>query len=354
MKRKILCLLLALALLAGCASAAERWQEQYDLGMRYLTEGSFDEALAAFTDAIAVDPNRPETYLQRAEAYLALGMVNEALADYETARSLDGGAAAWAGMVEVYIQQEDYETAQRVLDEALALYPEDAALAELQARLEQLMIPEPGSDEFLEAAAAHLDTAAIFTGVSLNGIPASQASMESFLPMLPYYQMGNFTNNPDLGITLSGDYDYFMAHRDNEETYASLMTITVMRYDDTEPRRPAIWLDEGQLAGIQPEDTLATALEKLGFTPEEIQWLAGCTYIGLAEQADGGVRLSVSLPGENANDAQSSCALSIGDQTGVSSTFTFVMNPAERHADTPVVNGDARLIELQVFNPNAA
>ena len=106
MKRKILCLLLALALLAGCASAAERWQEQYDLGMRYLTEGSFDEALAAFTDAIAVDPNRPETYLQRAEAYLALGMVNEALADYETARSLDGGAAAWAGMVEVYIRQE--------------------------------------------------------------------------------------------------------------------------------------------------------------------------------------------------------------------------------------------------------
>ena len=170
MKRKILCLLLALALLAGCASAAERWQEQYDLGMRYLTEGSFDEALAAFTDAIAVDPNRPETYLQRAEAYLALGMVNEALADYETARSLDGGAAAWAGMVEVYIRQEDYETAQRVLDEALALYPEDAALAELQARLEQLMIPEPGSDEFLEAAADHLDTAAIFTGVSLNGI----------------------------------------------------------------------------------------------------------------------------------------------------------------------------------------
>ena len=59
MKRKILCLLLALALLAGCASAAERWQEQYDLGMRYLTEGSFDEALAAFTDAIAVGPNRP-------------------------------------------------------------------------------------------------------------------------------------------------------------------------------------------------------------------------------------------------------------------------------------------------------
>ena len=354
MKRKILCLLLALALLAGCASLEERWQEQYDLGMRYLTEGSFDEALAAFTDAIAVDPNRPESYLQRAEAYLALGMVNEALADYETARSLDGGAAAWAGMVEVYIQVEDYDTAQSVLEEALALYPDDPALAELQARLEQLMIPEPGSDEFLEAAAAHLDTAAIFTGVSLNGIPASQASMESFLPMLPYYQMGNFTNNPDLGITLSGDYDYFMAHRDNEETYASLMTITVMRYDDTEPRRPAIWLDEGQLAGIQPEDTLATALEKLGFTPEEIQWLADCTYIGLAEQTDGGVRLSVRLPGENANDAQSSCALSIGDQTGVSSTFTFVMNPAERHADTPAVNGDARLIELQVFNPNAA
>ena len=83
--------------------------------------------------------------------------------------------------------------------------------------------------------------------------------------------------------------------------------------------------------------------------------MAGRLYLHRTCRASGWRGAAERPPsGENANDAQSSCALSIGDQTGVSSTFTFVMNPAERHADTPVVNGDARLIELQVFNGNAA
>ena len=56
MKRKhlfaLILLLLMVSILAGCQSTADRWQEQYDLGMKYLSEGNYDEAVIAFNAAI--------------------------------------------------------------------------------------------------------------------------------------------------------------------------------------------------------------------------------------------------------------------------------------------------------------
>lgn len=81
-KRLWVCLLLGAALaLAGVACTREGedpWQQQYDLGAKYLTQESYQEAVVAFEAAIAIDPNRPEAYLQGALAYEALGQVEEA------------------------------------------------------------------------------------------------------------------------------------------------------------------------------------------------------------------------------------------------------------------------------------
>lgn len=55
------------------AEAELRWQEQYDLGSRYLSEGNYEAAVLAFRAAIDIDPKRPEPYLGAAEAYVALG-----------------------------------------------------------------------------------------------------------------------------------------------------------------------------------------------------------------------------------------------------------------------------------------
>lgn len=64
------------------------WQEQYDLGIRYLSEGNYEEAIIAFTAAIDIDPKRPEAYQKAAEAYEAIG-------DSEAAREiLEKGYAA--------------------------------------------------------------------------------------------------------------------------------------------------------------------------------------------------------------------------------------------------------------------
>ena len=74
MKRITAFLLTALLLLSLVACGGKgTWQEQYDLGMRYLNEGNYQEAVIAFTAAIEIDAKRPEAYLGAAEAYVGLG-----------------------------------------------------------------------------------------------------------------------------------------------------------------------------------------------------------------------------------------------------------------------------------------
>ena len=142
MKRGI-CLLLALLLLAGCGgaeSAVAGWQEQYDLGIQYLSEQNYSEAILAFTEAIAIDPNRPELYVGRAQAYIASGETAEnlaaALADYEKAQELGYTAAdLWLGLADICIRQGDYDKAREVLEEGLAATGGDP---DIQAKLDEL------------------------------------------------------------------------------------------------------------------------------------------------------------------------------------------------------------------------
>lgn len=87
MKKKVDLLLtsvvcMTLVLLSACRQVAPvetagagtlTWQEQYDLGVRYLSEGNYEEAIIAFTAAIDIDPKQPETYLGLANAYIGAG-----------------------------------------------------------------------------------------------------------------------------------------------------------------------------------------------------------------------------------------------------------------------------------------
>lgn len=81
----VLALALIVSLLTGCGSGTggSTWQDQYDLGMLYLSEGNYEEAIIAFTAAIELDPKRPEAYEKAAEAYEALGDMDSAWAVLE-------------------------------------------------------------------------------------------------------------------------------------------------------------------------------------------------------------------------------------------------------------------------------
>ena len=95
MKRIIsLFLTLVLALgLVSCGVSGDSWQEQYDLGVRYLSEGNYEEAIIAFTAAIEIDPNRAEAYVGRGDAYIGSGETEEnlSLGDHKSESPGSGG-----------------------------------------------------------------------------------------------------------------------------------------------------------------------------------------------------------------------------------------------------------------------
>ncbi|MBR4211642.1 MAG: tetratricopeptide repeat protein [Oscillibacter sp.] len=163
--KKIICVLLAAVLLAvqcGC-SAEARWRKRYDTGVRYMSEGNYQEAILAFRAAIEIDPRNADAYRMLAALYTRQGnpeAAAEVLADGEAqtgspalserleelrrgasqeqyanglraAADGDDGAAAAAfqaaiawnqeniesyqALAELYVRQGDYDAAAEVL-----------------------------------------------------------------------------------------------------------------------------------------------------------------------------------------------------------------------------------------------
>ena len=143
-KRIFPILLILIVLLCSCSkSQAAQWQEQYDLGTRYLSEGNYEEAIIAFTAAIEIDPNRAEAYVGRGDAYIGRGETEENLAaamvDYETALELDETlVSAWLSLAEVLVQQGNLDRAIEILQQGV----EATGDSGLQQRLEELQTPQ--------------------------------------------------------------------------------------------------------------------------------------------------------------------------------------------------------------------
>ena len=170
------CLLMAL-LLCACGSSG-KWQEQYDLGVRYRNDGSGEEAVAAFTEAIALDPERAEGYLGRADAYAALAEKREGGAQRDAFRSA----------------AEDYVRAME-LGESEADYGEKAADAFFRAGAYEKAAPyyerifetsgdsfgleqvsrATGDEEYLQALCEGWPEAALHSYGELLGADGSQA-----------------------------------------------------------------------------------------------------------------------------------------------------------------------------------
>ena len=139
--------LVMLLVLCGCGKkdGETTWQEQYDLGVRYLSDGNYEEAIIAFTAAIEIDPRRAEAYVGRGSAYIGAGETVKNLAaaqaDYEKAIELDDtNAEAYLGLADVYIRQGEYDEAANILGRGLEAVGEDAEIA---AALEELTEREP-------------------------------------------------------------------------------------------------------------------------------------------------------------------------------------------------------------------
>ena len=141
--RKLFSILLAflLLLLCGCqketvapnwaaaenkASApsadADGWQEKYDLGVRYLNDGNYEEAAIAFTAAIKIDPKNPDAYSARGGAYLSMAQESGDAAQY--AQAADDLKQAGA------LGDESAERRERLAEAYIALGDEEGAEGE--------------------------------------------------------------------------------------------------------------------------------------------------------------------------------------------------------------------------------
>ncbi len=123
----VLCLVVILTACSQANAPAEdvsvktpTWQEQYDLGVRYLSEGNYEEAIIAFTVAIEIDPKQAAAYIGRGDAYIGSGETENNLAaaqaDYEKVIELNETIAeAYLGMAKIYIFQGKHELALGIL-----------------------------------------------------------------------------------------------------------------------------------------------------------------------------------------------------------------------------------------------
>lgn len=138
-KAKVLCILLMLlGLLSACSAhseaaaekAAPTWQSQYDLGVRYLSNGNYEEAILAFNAAIEIDPKNAETYEQRGNAYWELAQNaqgSEQTEAYRCAAEDYESAMKWGSETDVlyrraadsYYGAQDYEKAESYYEKLL-------------------------------------------------------------------------------------------------------------------------------------------------------------------------------------------------------------------------------------------
>ena len=155
MKKFIVLFTMVILLLGLCACAAAQlgtpgdepsqaptWQELYDMGVRYLSEGNYEEAILAFTAAIDIDPKRAEAYVGRGDAYVLSGETEDNLsaakADYEKAIELDeSSAVAYLGLADVYIRQGEYEKALEILQEGLSKTDDNQKIADKIEEIER-------------------------------------------------------------------------------------------------------------------------------------------------------------------------------------------------------------------------
>lgn len=294
MKRVFLGLLASLLFLTACEEKTmPTWQEQYDLGMRYLSEGSYEEAIIAFTAAIEIDPMRAPAYVGRGDAYIDSGETEEnfaaALADYEQALTLDDSIeTAYLGIAGIYVHQGEREKALEILRAGLEKVGNSAAIAEWLSELEA----EDSSPEISIAGEDRSEMARLlqegggeelfsieefsFYGADYHGLTLENAEMILNQNGLKTYSSDDNSitgsksksiepNAPDLYQCINVSHENgIVTHWYCFKTY---------REDGITP------LNTG-LRNICIKDSLETVLRKLGFTnAQEIAQLAKDYYI---------------------------------------------------------------------------
>ena len=120
--KKLLCLLVALALFLPSLAGAQNVQAFVDKGMENSQKGRYDQALKDFNDALKIKPRDPALLTYRGVVYYAKGQTVMAMKDFNQALEIDpkfGRAHYQLGMI--YENQEKYAQAVTEMKKANSL-----------------------------------------------------------------------------------------------------------------------------------------------------------------------------------------------------------------------------------------
>ncbi len=104
-----------------------------------MEEGRYEEAIAEFDEAIALDVDLAVAYVGRGNAHGELGNLQQAIFDYDRAIDLDLSlAAAYANRGEAYSDLGNIQHAVADLERALSLTADSDLRVELEERIAEL------------------------------------------------------------------------------------------------------------------------------------------------------------------------------------------------------------------------
>ncbi len=116
-------LLFLILLSAGCVTTAEEWNQR---GETHHTMGRYEEAVAAFDRAVAIDPGYADAWKNRGLSLGLLGRANESEESFTRAISLDPGNSETFYYQALVRNATGYrERALESLGQAIAIPPRD-------------------------------------------------------------------------------------------------------------------------------------------------------------------------------------------------------------------------------------
>ena len=263
MKKNIICLVLLLILfgICGCAKKEEdvpAWQEQYDLGVRYLSEGNYEQAIIAFRAAIKIDPKQAVVYEGLASAYLGVGDYESAFEIFEEG-FLITGEKSLSNQLEELMKLDIWNNIDKETSEET-----EENISENTGNQTDKPERNPYSGNIEE------DISSFIWGemLSLDEIPLYMISIYDVPELLPESSLDwGIRDHGDLGLT----YDVSAQHDENNYGIIEVKQadgwehVTKVRYQD--------WLWEGicfaldcGIRGIKTGDSAVEVLKVLGFT----------------------------------------------------------------------------------------
>ena len=133
----ILAIVIGLILALKSRDHSPSWRSSYNLGVRYLENGNYNEAVLYLSLSISVK-ERTENYMARAEAYTQLREFSKAAQDYRNAAELDGkNPEVWLKLADSLNEDGDTEAAAEALRDGLEATGDDPDIAKRLRDLER-------------------------------------------------------------------------------------------------------------------------------------------------------------------------------------------------------------------------